>query len=61
MVPQASRYNLKTAVINICIYSIAMVHEASVEAEKDAYIMNYLCSAFCIRVEISRLSERRGY
>lgn len=52
---------LKTAVINICVYSTGMVHEAGMEAEKDAYVMNYLRSAFRLRVEISRLSERRGY
>ncbi len=52
---------MKTAVINIWVYSIGAVHEESTEAEKDAYVMNYLRSAFCLRVKISRLSERRGY
>lgn len=52
---------LETAVINIRVYSIATAHEASTEAEKDAYVMNYLRSASRLRVEITRLSERRGY
>lgn len=52
---------LKTAVINMWVYSIGTVHEASKEAEKDAYVMNYLRSALRLEVEISRLSERRGY
>lgn len=59
---QAFRYYyFKTSVINICIYSIATVHEVSVEAEKDSNVMNCSCSAFCLRVEISRLTKRRGY
>lgn len=33
---------LKTAVIKIWVYSIGTVHEASTEAEKGAYVMNYL-------------------
>lgn len=60
MVPYVLRYKLEPAVINICIYRIAVVHEASVEAEKDAYVMN-LHSAFRLRVSISWLSEIRGY
>lgn len=39
------KHILKTAVINIWVYSIGTVHEASTEAEKDVYVMNYLRSA----------------
>lgn len=45
MVQYALSYKLEPAVINICIHSFATVREASVEAEKDAYVMN-LHSAF---------------